>query len=130
MHAGSAGIVVMATWPDTEIDRYLSGNLARFNDNTVTDPAALRSRIRQARVRRVLWSHGEYVDGLSSCSSPVIGGSGRALGVLYVYGPSFRFPAEGDADRIAAIVLERAERISAELGWRRRPFTEIAGEAS
>ena len=91
MHAGSAGIVVMATWDDREIDRYLAGNLATFNDNTVTDPDKLRSRIRQARVRRVLWSHGEYVDGLSSCSSPVIGGSGRALGVLYVYGPTFRF---------------------------------------
>ena len=26
MHAGSAGIVVMATWDDREIDRYLAGN--------------------------------------------------------------------------------------------------------
>ncbi|MEM9464923.1 MAG: IclR family transcriptional regulator [Actinomycetota bacterium] len=126
MHAGSAGIVVMATWTDDEIDRYLAGNLARFNDNTVTDPDRLRSRIRQARVRRVLWSHGEYVDGLSSCSSPVIGGSGRALGVVYAYGPSFRFPAEGDADRIAAVVLERAERISAELGWSRNVVSEAS----
>lgn len=117
LHAGSAGIVVMATWPDAEIDRYLSSSLARFNDNTITDPDRLRSRIRQAAIRRVFWSHGEYVDGLSSCSSPVISGTGRALGVLYVYGPSFRFPAEGDADRIAATVLERAERVSAELGW-------------
>ena len=126
MHAGSAGIVVMATWTDDEIDRYLSGNLARFNDNTVTDPDRLRSRVRQARVRRVLWSHGEYVDGLSSCSSPVIGGSGRALGVVYAYGPSFRFPAEGDADRIAAVVLARAERISAELGWGRSVVSEAS----
>lgn len=125
MHAGSAGAVVMATWPDAEIDRYLAAELVVFNDNTVTDPTRLRSRIRQARVRRVLWSHGEYVDGLSSCSSPIIGGSGRALGVLYAYGPSFRFPAEGEADRIAAVVLERAERISAELGWV-RPVREAS----
>ena len=40
------------------------------------------------------------------------GGSGRFLGVRYVYVRTFRFPAEGDAD-IAAIVLDRAERISA-----------------
>ena len=130
MHAGSAGIVVMATWDDREIDRYLAGNLATFNDNTVTDPDKLPSRIPQARVRRVLWSHGEYVDGLSSCSSPVIGGSGRALGVLYVYGPTFRFPAEGDADRISAIVLDRAERISAELGWSQTSYPGPMSEAS
>lgn len=125
LHAGSAGIVVMATWPDAEIERYLSGSLARCNDNTITDPDQLRSRIRHAAIRRVFWSHGEYVDGLSSCSSPVIDGTGRALGVLYVYGPSFRFPAEGEADRIAATVHARAERVSAELGWSR-----TASEAS
>ncbi len=125
LHAGSAGIVVMATWSDAEIERYLSGSLACFNDNTITDPDRLRSRIREAAARRVFWSHGEYVDGLSSCSSPVIDGTGRALGVLYVYGPSFRFPAEGGADRIAATVRERAERVSAELGW-----SNTASEAS
>ena len=117
MHAGSAGAVVMATWSDDEVERYLAGNLASFNENTVTDPDRLRARIRQARIRRVVWSHGEYVDGLSSCSSPIIDGSGRAVGVLYAYGPSFRFPATGEADRIATVVLARAEKISAELGW-------------
>ena len=125
LHAGSAGIVVMATWSDAEIERYLSGGLARCNDNTIIDPERLRSRIRRAAVRRVCWSHGEYVDGLSSCSSPIVDGTGRALGVLYAYGPSFRFPAEGGADRIAATVRDRAERVSAELGWSR-----TASEAS
>ena len=117
MHAGSAGAVVMATWPAAEVDRYLEGNLARFNDNTVIDPDLLRRRIEQARLRRVMWSHGEYVDGLSSCSSPIIDGAGRAIGVLYAYGPSFRFPAKGEAERIAAVVLARAEKISTALGW-------------
>jgi DNA-binding IclR family transcriptional regulator len=50
--------------------------------------------------------------------------------VLYVYGPSFRFPAEGDADRIAAVVLDRAERISAELGWSQTSYPDPMSEAS
>ena len=129
MHAGSAGIVVMATWDDREIDRYLAGNLATFNDNTVTDPDKLRSRIRQARVRRVLWSHGEYVDGLSSCSSPVIGGSG-ALSACSTSTAPPSVSAEGDADRISAIVLDRAERISAELGWSQTSYPGPMSEAS
>lgn len=117
MHAGSAGAVVMASWPDAEVDRYLDGNLARFNDSTVVDPGLLRKRINQARLRKVMWSHGEFVEGLSSCSSPIVDGSGRAVGVLYAYGPSFRFPANGEAQRIAAVVFARAEKISTELGW-------------
>ena len=52
------------------------------------------------------------------------------LGVLYVYGPTFRFPAEGDADRISAIVLDRAERISAELGWSQTSYPGPMSEAS
>ena len=130
MHAGSAGIVAMATWEDSEVDRYLAGDLASFNDNTTIDPGVLRRRVRDARLHRVMWSHGEYVDGLSSCSSPIIAGSGRAVGVLYVYGPTFRFPGEDNADRIAAAVLERAERISAELGWAELAPTTPVSEAS
>ena len=130
MHAGGAGLVVMATWEDADVDRYLSGELVSCSVNTVTDPARLWSRIRQARLRRVMWSHGEYVDGLSSCSAAVLDGTGRALGVLYLYGPSFRYPAEGEADTISAIVLERAERISVELGWSRSLLPQMVSEAS
>ena len=120
MHAGGAGAVVMATWPDSEVDRYLAGDLATFSPSTVTDPQRLRIRVRQARVRRVLWSHGEFVDGLSSCSAAVVDRSGRAVAALYTYGPSFRFPAQGEADRIASAVLDHADQISAQLGWTRQ----------
>jgi len=130
MHAGGAGLVVMATWEDADVDRYLSGELVSCSVNTVTDPARLWSRIRQARLRRVMWSHGEYVDGLSSCSAAVLDGTGRALGVLYLYGPSFRYPAEGEADTVSTIVLERAERISVELGWSRSLLPQMVSEAS
>ncbi|MGB1503978.1 MAG: IclR family transcriptional regulator [Acidimicrobiales bacterium] len=130
MHAGGAGAVVMATWDDADVERYLAGDLTRCSANTVTDPDQLWVRIHDARARSVMWSHGEYVDGLSSCSAAVIDGTGRALGALYVYGPSFRYPADGDADRIAAVVLDRAERISAELGWSRRRSGEMTVRSS
>lgn len=130
MHAGGAGAVVMATWDDHDVERYLGGDLIMCSANTVTDPDELWARICHARARGVMWSHGEYVDGLSSCSAAVIDGTGRALGALYVYGPSFRYPADGDADRIAAVVLNRAERISAELGWSRGRSGEMTGRSS
>lgn len=119
VHAGGAGIVVMATWADAEVEQYLAGELLAFNDNTVTDPDRLRSRVRQARMRRVMWTHGEYVEGLSSVSAAILDATGRAVGALYTYGPTYRFPATGEADRVAAIVLARADEISAELGYRR-----------
>jgi IclR family acetate operon transcriptional repressor len=77
LHAGGAGLVVMATWADDEIEHYLSGELVACNGNTVIDPDRLRSRIRQSRMRRVMWTHGEYVEGLSSASAAI---ATRAVG--------------------------------------------------
>lgn len=119
LHAGGAGLVVMATWSDEEVEHYLAGDLLVCNENTVTDPDRLRSRIRQARMRRVMWTHGEYVEGLSSASAAILDAAGRAVGALYTYGPSYRFPASGEADRVAALVLARADDVSAELGHHR-----------
>ena len=117
LHAGCAGLVVMATWADDDIDEYLAGDLAASTENTITDPGRLRDRIREARDRRVLWSHGEYVLGLSSAAAAVVDAQGRGVAALYTYGPSYRYPPEGEADVIAALVRERADAISEQLGY-------------
>jgi IclR family acetate operon transcriptional repressor len=119
LHAGGAGLVAMATWPDDDVDDYLAGELSAPAPNTITDVGQLRSRIRRARSTRVMWTHGEYVDGLSSCSAAVVGPSGRAIGALYTYGPTYRFPPRGEAADVAAQVLARADEISAQLGYDR-----------
>lgn len=116
LHAGGAGLVAMATWDDTDVDDYLAGELIACSANTVTDPEQLRSRIRRTRTARTMWTHGEYVDGLSSCSAAVVGPNGRAIGALYTYGPTYRYPPKGRSAAVAAMVLERAEEISRQLG--------------
>lgn len=119
LHAGGAGLVAMATWPDDDVDDYLAGELSAPSPNTITDVGQLRSRIHRARSTRVMWTHGEYVEGLSSCSAAVVGPSGRAIGALYTYGPTYRFPPKGEATQVAARVLAHADDISAQLGFSR-----------
>ena len=118
LHAGSAGFVIMATWPEAEVEAFLAGNLPALTDRTVVDPDALRSLINDVRRRRVIWTHGEYVEGLSSCAAAILNARGDAVGALYTYGPSYRFPQPDTASDVAAQVLDRADRISAELGYR------------
>jgi IclR family KDG regulon transcriptional repressor len=124
LHAGGAGLVAMSTWPDGDVDDYLAGDLLAPSANTITDIGQLRGRIRRARSTRAMWTHGEYVEGLSSCSAAVLGPSGRAIGALYTYGPTYRFPPKGAAAGVAARVLAHADDISAQLGYDR------AGEAA
>ena len=121
LHAGGAGIVALSHWPADEIDQYLSGELAACTEHTVTDPAKIRARIARVRRTRVIWTHGEYVDGLSSASAAVTDNDGRCAGVIYVYGPSYRFPPRGQSREIAARVLEVADRVSDEMSTGGRP---------
>ena len=118
LHAGCAGLVVMATWPDPAVDKYLAGELSACSEQTVTDPRELRMRVDRIRVHHTMWSHGEYVAGLSSCAAAVRDARGRAVGALYTYGPTYRFPPSEKANEIAGLVLTRADEISADLGFR------------
>lgn len=118
LHAGSAGFVILATWTEEEVEEFLVGNLPSFTDNTVVDPDSLRSLISKVRLRRVIWTHGEYVDGLSSCAAAILDARGNSIGALYTYGPSYRFPTPDTGGDIAAQVLKRADQISADLGYR------------
>lgn len=116
LHAGGAGLVAMTTWTDEEIDDYLSGEMAACSPNTVTDDGQLRGRIRRLRSSQVMWTHGEYVEGLSSCSAAVVGPNGRAIGALYTYGPTYRYPPKGQSAVVADRILAVAAEINAQLG--------------
>ncbi len=111
LHAGSVGLVTLAFSTDAEIDGYLDRELERCSEHTVTQPAEIRSRIRRLRDGEALWTHGEYVDGLSSVAAPVLDTDGRAIAAIYTYGPTYRFPGAADvgpgsprwvADRVRA----------------------------
>ncbi len=117
LHAGGAGLVIMATWDDPDIDRYLRGDLAVCSSLTVIDPAEHWRRIHEIRATGSLWTHGEYVEGLSSLSAAIRDSTGRAVAALYTYGPSYRYPTAGQESRVARSVLVRAQEISSDLGW-------------
>ena len=108
----------MATWADEDVEEFLAGDLEACTEATITDPDKLRERIRRTRAERVIWTDSEYVTGLASCAAAILDTRGRAIGSLYAYGPNYRFPTPRLADAIAAVILKRADAISAELGYR------------
>lgn len=100
---GGSGFVLLATWPEAEVTRVVGEG---------PDAARSLAGIAQARNAGVSWSHGDYVDELSSVATPVLGSAGRAVAALYVYGPSYRFPAPGAEDQIERVLRDFADRIS------------------
>lgn len=100
---GSSGFALLSTWSEAEVAQALHG---------AHDAARARAGVERARQTGVSWSHGDYVDELSSVAAPIVDAGGRGVGVLYVYGPSYRFPVPDAVDAVEGLLCEVVGRIS------------------
>ena len=112
MHSVPAGVALLAHLPVNEIESYLAQPLERVNDRTPSDIADLRCRIAQIAADGVLWSFDDLGEGITAIDVPFRGASGQYEGALFVNAPSYRFPAEGDKERIQQLVVDAAVRLS------------------
>ncbi len=112
MHSIPAGLALLAHLPPDEIQRYLAQPLERVNQRTITDVATLRAHLDQIVNDGLMWSIDDLGDGITALDVPFRGASGHFEGALFVNAPSFRFPAEGDKDRVEALVVDAAQRLS------------------
>jgi IclR family transcriptional regulator, KDG regulon repressor len=122
MHGGAPGYVVMAHWPEERIDAYLAGVLSPVTRYNNVAPQAIRACLDAVRTDGVIWSHQEGAEGISVVAAPVCNSSGTVVASLQAWGPTYRFPAVGQAQAAASAVHEAATHVSAMLGLRRGPF--------
>lgn len=115
MHVVASGLVVMAHWPEQQTDRYLSRNLERMTENTVTDPDAIRERLAEIRSKGYVWVFEEFVEGINSVAAPVLERNGLITAALHVHGPAYRFPGDDDEHGIGMAVADAARRLSSAL---------------
>ena len=115
MHAVSSGLIFLAHRPATTIDRYLTGPLPALTDRTVTDPAAIRERLRGVALAGYAWVHDEFANGISSVAAGIADASGEVVAAVHVHGPSYRFPPPGRDAALGVIVAAAAGRIARSL---------------
>ena len=113
LHAVSSGQVFLAQLPGPVLARYLAEPLEQFTSRTLTDASALIERLREVRRDGHVWVHDEYSDGISSVAAPIADARAEIVAAVHAHGPSYRFPAKGDEERIAAAVRTAAARIGA-----------------
>ena len=112
MHVVPSGLVIMAHWPEEQIERYLNRDLVRLTPNSVTDPALIWARLKKARDDGFVWAYEEFVEGINSVAASVLDRNGHITAALHVHGPSYRFPHSGDEERIGRAVADAARRLS------------------
>ena len=111
MHAVSSGLVVLAHRPAVSLDRYLAEPLPRLTERTVTDPAAIRDRLRMTALAGYAWVHDEFAMGISSVAAGIADPNGEIVAAVHLHGPSYRFPPAGREAALGLAVATTAARI-------------------
>jgi DNA-binding IclR family transcriptional regulator len=115
MHAVSSGLIFLAHRPAATIDRYLAGPVAALTDRTVTEPDAIRERLRTVALNGFAWVHDEFAMGISSVAAGIADATGEVVAAVHVHGPSYRFPPAGRDSAVGLTVAATATRIARSL---------------
>lgn len=115
MHGVSAGKVFLASWEKGALARYWERPLIRYTLQTAAEPQELGQQLEQIRQQGYCWAVGEFEEGLTGLAAPVRDGSGRVVAALNIFGPSFRFPREGQQEHVAQLLVEACGRMGARL---------------
>jgi DNA-binding IclR family transcriptional regulator len=129
LHAGSSSKVILAHLSTNEIDQYIAEHdLEALTELTITSTSALRKELGRIREVGYAVSLGERQAGAGSVAAPIHRASSEIFGSISLCGPRDRFGADL-LPRYADLVVETAEAISAELGYR-SPRALAAGRES
>lgn len=115
LHAVSSGQVLLAFRAPAAIERYLERPMERFTEHTLTDPGAVRERLREVRRQGATWAISEFDPDIASVAAPVADGSGEVVAAVHLHGPAYRFPPAERAADLAQLVVTGAARIAAQL---------------
>jgi len=114
LHTSASGIAMLTKFSSDALDDYLSSE--RFtSDGQPLDIDALRRRIGRVGADGVVISNEDLDAGVNAVAAPFRVATGNWEDALYVQGPSFRFPDDGDDRRVAKLVSEAAMQLSARL---------------
>jgi DNA-binding IclR family transcriptional regulator len=112
-HATSAGKVMLA-FSGRELP---VGPLRAYTPRTITDPRALAREIGEVRDLGFARALGERDPDLTAIAAPIRSSRGELEAIVALQGPSSRFD-EGAVEAAVPLLVERADAISRELGWR------------
>ena len=113
------GKALLAFLPLADLEARLGrARLTRYTRNTIVTLPALRNELRRVRAMGYAVDHEEMEEGLKCIAAPVRNLGGVVVASVGILGPAFRL-GDGNLADIAARVVEAADRVSAELGFRK-----------
>ena len=119
LHASSSGKLLLSTYDEQRLERFLRDPLPALTPHTITTRRALRQELEQVRARGYATTVDEMEEGLAGVSVGIFGESRALVGTINVTGVSQRLD-EGARRRAVEHVREVVEDIEAALQQGRR----------
>ncbi len=116
-HCTSTGKVLLAYSTLPVVQSILAKGLVAKTSKTITDPAMLLKELETVRERGYATNLEELEEGLHAVGAPIHDRTGKVIAALSTGGPAVRVSLER-LPAIAQAVMETANRISDELGWK------------
>jgi DNA-binding IclR family transcriptional regulator len=127
LHCTAVAKVLLADMPESEVASVIERiDFAPYTANTITDPAAFRTELRQVREQGWAADRAEHETFINCVAAPVRDTSGRAIAAVSISVPQLVLPQD-DVLALAPHLLRATHAISAEYGWEEREDDE--GEA-
>lgn len=119
LHAGSSSKVLLAFAPEDVRKAYLELELKHCTAKTITQPKKLTQEIDRIRKNGYATSFGESFSDVAGVAVPIFDSSNEAIAAMGFSIPSNRFQTD-KVDNFLAALQEAAQKLSAELGYKKK----------
>jgi DNA-binding IclR family transcriptional regulator len=118
LHCGSKGQVLLAYSSDGEIEAFLSAPLEILTPETVTQPKALRKRLKEIKSQGYAQTIGDVQHFTGSLSAPVFDRNQAVIGAVCFITARSAFRDTAAVEAMLETLLRTAQSASLALGWR------------
>jgi DNA-binding IclR family transcriptional regulator len=112
-HCTAMGKVLLAYMEETLLEDFLlNSKLTKRTRNTITDPHALRKKLKEIRTSGYAVDQQEAEVGICCVGAPIFGIGGQIIAAISISGPSERLEQKGLKTNLKSAVQAMAARIS------------------
>jgi IclR family transcriptional regulator, KDG regulon repressor len=102
-HASAQGRIVLAFAPPALARQTLSRKLATLTPRTITEPTALRARLKAIRQNLYELAHGETLLGITTLAAPLLDHEELLVGMIAIVGTDQYIPSPVDEGQLALV---------------------------
>lgn len=117
LHSTCSGKIVLADMSDIELQKYFSGEVAKYTANTIVDIELMRKQILSIREEGIALDDEELDLGVRGIAARIDDFEGNLVGTISVVAPAIRFSLH-KIKELAPEVVRCASQISNAIGYR------------